>query len=416
VYSEISPDELINNIKINENLIQNVRAHFSVVLVEKNGYLEDVMDWGYEGGKEYLRGTENFLPNEMYEIENCTNLKMHTKETVKTETAFDGSKCYFYRKSSNEQNPIRSRGAVSPLNPSVFCYKLTPNILMGYDVKEFGRSSLAETIKQAESFSIKRDMETINDRSCYVIEINSAEIDPGSKIPWDAKVWIDPERGFRPQRIEKYFGGVKGNNKYKVLRQRTDILEMKQVDGIWFPIKGLRSWFKISDVTPPEGMSVEDFGKLPEEERRCLGKYDIKKEPLTRMVTVDYDTIRINKGIDEKEFKVTFPVGCAVFDEFIQSGYVVGGKDSITTPQNNPEIDLNKPDISDPSGKSSALSHDTVTATQQQNPVPSKKEVLTDSENKLWMFDVKFMFIFLTLLVLTSMVIVFLLKHKRRSD
>jgi hypothetical protein len=284
------------------------------------------LDWGYEGGKEYCYGTVNYLPNEIYGIEDCTNLELRTKATVQVKTAFDGSKCYFYRKSSNERNPMRSRGAISPLDSGVFCYKITPNILMGYDVKELGRSSLSEAILQAESFSVREEMEEINGHSCYVIEISSVEIDPADNEPWHAKVWIDPERGFRPLRIERCYG--EGPNKYKILRNRTDILELQQVDGVWFPTKGQRSWYKLRNVIPPNGMSSEEFSKLHPKEQRSIGKIELKKSPNTRLATVEYDTIKINQGIDPEKFRVKFPLGCAVFDNFLQAGYVVGESDA----------------------------------------------------------------------------------------
>lgn len=412
VYSNISPEALINHVQHSEALIQNVKADLSIVLVEKNNYLEDTLNWGYEDGKEYFRGTVNYLPNEVYETEDCTSLKLHTKETVQIKTAFDGEKCFFYRKSSNERNPERSRGAIAPLNPSVFSYKITPNVLMGYDVKEFGRSSLAEAITQAESFHVKEAMEQVNGRLCYVIEIDSVEIDPSSKVPWDAKVWIDPERGFRPVRIEKYLGGVEGDNKYKVLRQRTDVLEMRQVDGIWFPIKGQRAWFTISEVTPPAGMSRKEFDDLSDQERRRVGTYELKKSPTTRLVTVDFDTIRINQGIEEQEFRVQFPLGCSVYDEFLQSGYVVGRSESIDILERGSENDLIKTDIPE-TGAGRSSSEIAVLNEQQQDAVPDKEE--DDSPGimrGLWRFDSKGALI--SMIVLVLIIAAVLIVHKQR--
>ena len=52
--------------------------------------------------------------------------------------------------------------------------------------------------------NISKEMEIISGHPCYIIEITSVEIDPGTHHPWDAKVWVDPIRGFRPLKIEKY--------------------------------------------------------------------------------------------------------------------------------------------------------------------------------------------------------------------
>ena len=309
-----------------ERKIRDVQAHFSAVHLEKE-FLSYEYDWGNQGGKEFMRGRENYT-----QTMNPDDTKVYNR--VDTETAFDGEKTYFWRHDLAHKELGRpSRGAVSPLEGSVFKYVLTPNVLMGFSIHEKGRLSCGEAIAQADSYSVCDQLEIIDGHPCYVVEVRGVERDPEvSDLVWDARVWLDSERDLRPLKVESYYGGVEGKNKFAILHKRIDAIKLKKINGIWFPVEGVGWNFAIESVEPPSGISREEFSALPTAEQRRLGTFKIMKEPYTRKVEVDPNSIKINDGLEAEKFTVKFPLGCRVYDEFTQTSYVVGGKDEITEP------------------------------------------------------------------------------------
>jgi hypothetical protein len=302
-----------------ERAIQNVQCSFSAVVLEKH-FLNYEYAWGYEAGKEFMRGKEYYTQT----TDPADNVVVRT---TNVETAFDGERSYFLRHDWDHiQAGLPSRGGVRAFDGSAFTEIITPHVLMGYFAREKGRLSCGEAIRQAEAYSLKPQMETIDGHLCYVLEALGVEYDP--EVPtlgWDFRVWIDPQRGFRPLQAEKYVA-IEGENRWKVLNQRVDSIVLKDIGGTWFPVAGTSHHFGVKSLSPPPGMSRDEFDALPPGKRAQEGVFELEDARLTRRVQVDPESVRINKGIPPESFVVTFPLGCRVYDEFIQSGYVVGGK------------------------------------------------------------------------------------------
>ena len=321
----ISAGEVLAKLIESEREIKDVQAHFSAILIENNFPFYEY-DWGYEGGKEFMRGIEN--ATETMEIDDN---KIYC--TTNTETAFDGEKTYFWRHDLDHiEAGLPSRGAVAPLDGSVFKLVITPNVLLGFCAHEKGRLSCGEAIAQADSYSVNPEIELVDGHPCYVIEALGVEYDPElPTLSWDVKVWIDYQRDFRPLKIEKYWG-IEGRNRWKVLNQRVDNIRLEKVDGIWFPVEGISSHFTIKETKLPEGMTDAEFIALSPEERQQQAIFEIEKSPPACNVKIDPNSIEINKGIPPEKFTIQFPHGCRVYDEFAQIGYIVGAEEEVSLP------------------------------------------------------------------------------------
>ena len=315
----LSASEVLAKLLENENGIKDVQASFSGVIIERN-FLNYQYEWGYAGGKEFLRGAEYYTATE-----EPTDNTVH--RTTNIATTFDGERMYFWRHDLDHiAAGLPSRGAVRSLDGSAFKDVVTPNVLMGFFAHEKGRLSCGEAISQAKSYSLNREMQTIDGHACYVVEALGVEYDP--EVPtmgWDVKVWIDPQRGFRPLKIEKYHA-IEGQNRWVALNQRVDNIVLREIDGTWFPVEGISRFFRVKNLDPPPGMSLNEFDALSPEERTRIGVFEIVSSPLARIIQVDPASVKINSGIPQESFVVKFPVGCRVYDEFAQTGYVVGGK------------------------------------------------------------------------------------------
>lgn len=312
-----SAEELINNIIASERQIKDVQLHMTCTIPDANNKVFFDFDWGYEGGKEFYTGQKHLLNKPEFS-------DIPTVYTV-TKT-FDGEKSYMLRIDPREG--AYPSGMISSINPDEFRAIVTPTSLLGFDAKTMSRQSLGEAIAEAESVAVREELEKIDGHSCQVIEAVNVEVDPSTKESYDVRAWIDTERGFRPLKFEKC-RHVVGPNKWKVIFRSVYNIKLKQIDGIWFPVEGDRTTFSIRKVWPPEGMTQEQFDALSIEERRQVGVFTFEPMVPTRRLEIQADSIRINKGIQPERFKIKFPVGCRLWDEYTQMGYIVGGGDKL---------------------------------------------------------------------------------------
>jgi len=324
-----SPQMILQKLIASENKIKDIQANFSAIIVEKNNFPNYNFNWGYAGGKEFMRGRENYTKTEDVDdnkIDHSTRIEM----------SFNGEKMFTLRKDIKaSQAGLPSHGFIGHLDSSAFKAYLTPAVLLGFNLHEMGRLSLAEAIRQADSYSIEEQIETIDGHSCYVINVIGVECDPEvENLCWDAKVWLDYQRDFRPLRIEKY-QSIPGKNRWKALSKRIYQIKLRNFSGVWFPIEGVRTHFSVK-FKPPKDFTREDAKGLSLKNfRERVAQIELENLQLTRKMSVEPNNVRINKGIPAEEFEVKFPFGCRVFDEFIQAGYTVGAKDEITTPRLN---------------------------------------------------------------------------------
>jgi hypothetical protein len=312
---------VVRNLLEAEKKIEDVEAHFSAVLVEKNRFPNYEFDWGYSKGREFLNGSTNST-----ETEDPDDDKIYQHALL--HMTFDGNSMRTLRidpERSKSGYPAHAR--IGPLDSASFKDFLTPGVLLGFDIHESGRFTLGEAISQAKSFCVKEETELVDGRQCLVLEVIGVEFDPEVEyLGFDARVWIDAERGYRPMKIEKY-ESIPGENRWKALRKRIHGIRLECFDGVWFPIEGIRSHFS-ARFDFPRSMSKEEIEKAPITELRQRATIRIEPEPFTRHVKISPDTVKINNGIPMEKFQVEFPYGCRVWDEFLQVGYGVGSDES----------------------------------------------------------------------------------------
>ena len=301
-----------------EARIESLQAHLSIELPER-GFHESEMDWGYSLGREYLQGRRNYTKATTME-----DNKIHLR--VDKRTTFDGEKMYVFRRDveATEIANVAPRGSIKALAGSNFYHLLSPNILMGFGAHEKGRLTLGQTIKQADSYSVNREMEEVQGHMCYVVRALGVERDPVvPEISYDVKVWLDAKRDMRPLRFDKCYS-VEGKNRWKVINNRVDQIKLTKVNGIWLPIEGVRTYYKRT-LQAPEGMAREEFKKLSLSERRIKGTWIVQRNPATtRKVTIDPNTIKVNQEIPDSSFVIEFPARTKVWDDFLEKAYTVG--------------------------------------------------------------------------------------------
>ena len=307
---QVSAEELIAKIIESEKKIKDIRLQMTCTI----GALDRTFyeyDWGYEDTKEFLSGTTN-----------TKDSRTGAYRSVKVIRAFDGKREWLFR---NDPKSSRPNGGITKPNPN-FSFSggiMTFNTLLGFDAKELSRLSLGQAIAQAESVSVKEQVELIDGRPCYVIEAINLETDPSVHWAYDVRAWIDYQRDYRPLKFEKY-RSIPGKNRFKVVSRRVDNIKLEQIDGVWLPIEGTRTTFSTNDIDPPEGMTAARFGTLPSEQRLQLGVFKLTPMVPTRKLEIDVESIRLNKGISPEAFTIAFPKGCEVYDEFAGNRYIVG--------------------------------------------------------------------------------------------
>ena len=329
--------ELTDNIKDSERQIHDMQMHVDWYEPETNNKLV-IFDWGFENGKEFIEG---------YKWGGVDG----TTPTAKVKYAFDGDKQRNFRHNTGEE---RTTGGIYGLTPTTFSVYGTPKTLLGYAVAQNTPGTFGEILSKADSLKLK-EVESINGFVCSVIEAEG--IKDGSDI-YDIRAWIDTTRSFRPLKIEKY-DRIPEHVNWELLTQRIDNIILEKINGIWFPILGDCQDFD-TQYLPPERMSEAEFKKLfghlplPEQRKkqRCVNVPKLSK----RRIAIDANSIKINKGIEPEMFKVDFPTGCRVWDDFVQIGYEVGTiKDEILleplsreNPHSSNKNDKNSEAIADP--------------------------------------------------------------------
>lgn len=132
---------------------------------------------------------------------------------------------------------------------------------------------------------------TINGTDCVVAEYSyDSKVLGGTFLL--LRFWLDPSKDFLPVRMVRF--------RYdSTIREQYDISEYTNVEGVWLPVKGIRQGY----TRGKDGQNV-------------LGN--------TLTMEVDVSSIKINRGIPDDRFKLTFPQGTQVVDRIAGVAYIVG--------------------------------------------------------------------------------------------
>ncbi|MHC4714866.1 MAG: LolA-like protein, partial [Planctomycetota bacterium] len=203
----------------------------------------------------------------------------------------------------------------------------SPAVLLGQTLKE-GRYTLAELFREAREVTLRESPEEIDGAKCHVLDFDRmtpAMSADGREVPsrgW-VSVWIDPDRDYRPLRIESYI-----DNGGKQLSMVIDRIELERIEGAWLPVKGVKAGFKLQDVIE-NGYTREQVLAMPEEEGRKHVRFELVHSLPPKTITVK--SWKFDKEVDDGLFTIDFPEGAEVWDAFRRKRYTVGGAD-VTEP------------------------------------------------------------------------------------
>jgi len=315
-YQKYTSDEVLMKLMENEKKIINVEAHFQCLIPERNNHIFYEVNWGYDRGKEYLEGIWQKKSKQP------SGLSQPIKYDIwKQKYAFDGEKYSYRRQRPSDEGKREGSGRITTLKNEELKGYDTPYTLLGYNIKVEGRQTLGEAIRQAQSIDLREKMENIGGNLCYVVEVTGIQKNSYK----DVLIWIDPQRDFRPLKIEVYRRNEIIKWDKADLLARIENIILAKIEDTWFPVEGDVTFY-YKQLTKPENMTQVEFAGLPSAEQLKLGKYVLEPLTPTYRTVVEIASVRINKGINLEKFRVEFPLNYQVYDDFEQKGYWVGGK------------------------------------------------------------------------------------------
>jgi outer membrane lipoprotein-sorting protein len=296
--------ELIEKIKENEENIRSLELHYEeeVSQPKPGQYSQWGYDWGYQAGK-------------FYRVDRILVPRLSREDRH----ACDGETLYSLGRSETGEfsGGIGARGGWGRGFSLIFGWK----------------RSLSEILRDAQQVTVQKEPDEVDGHLCAVMQANGV-IDGAFRV-WDYRFWIDTQRGFQPLRVERDWGdpGNLGGREHP--EWRLDQIELKKIDGIWFPIKGVKRRF--GSKPAPGSKPQPDYCKI----KAMYGQKAVidasmkwwksvklvtYEEPAYDIISVDPNSVRINKGIDESKFTIKFPPGCEVEDDFRGSSFKVNDK------------------------------------------------------------------------------------------
>jgi hypothetical protein len=298
---------MIKEIAAHETSLENRRAKIKVSIPQR-GIVWYEADWRYSRGREYLGGTMQSLISDKGEPEEWISQKFAF--------AFDGR--VMTRYTSDPRKPRVFRGHICALMPDSLVGQPTLNSLLGWGIHTSGRLSVSQALSQAASVQEHDTKEVIDGHPCVVVD--AAGVGTG-EMQFDVRVWIDPERDYRVLRLEHYISDPEF--RWQRLYRRIDNIRLEKLNGTWIPVSGeFHSFTSLEE--PEEGYTKEQVIAMGVEEGRKHVRW--KLEPLMpmRLIEVAPESIVIGEEIPASEFRVTWPVGTTVWDDFVHVAYTVG--------------------------------------------------------------------------------------------
>ena len=310
-----TPTALLQRIVESEEEIRDWRVQAVLYTPEEEGRVKVYdYEWGYSFGREFRSGTVYRRPR-----------RYPRRQTM----AFDGDKVRSLYETpvtdpdgtrrppeAHEQGPFR--GSVDDIAPHHFRGMATPRVLLGDELGS-GFGTLGRALCGAGSVTVREEWGVVDGRRCVVLEVVRMRPSAGGGSN-DGLVWIDPERGYRALRYEKYVS-IEPPRRWKYILLRVDNVKLTLSDGIWFPTEGevqffglKRRWPSSSEphrAKPPK----EELAKLSFRERLARGYVEAESSPLSvgkRLLVLPPERIRLNQGIPDEAFGLTFPKGTPV--------------------------------------------------------------------------------------------------------
>ena len=283
-------------------------------------------EWGYSFGREFRSGVDCRL------VRRGRPRRYPVRKTM----AFDGDKVRLLAENMRTDPDGTRRslgtfgGSVKDITLHSFRGRATPKVLLGYELGS-GFETLGRALRGAESVTVREEWGVVDGHQCVVLEVVRMRPSADGKIN-DGLVWIDPERGYRALKYEKYVS-VEPPRRWRYLLLRVDNVKLTLSDGIWFPTEGevqffrlRRRWPSSSEPDRPKP-SKQELAELSFREQLALGYIEAESSPGKvgkRLLVIPAESLRLNQGVPDEAFRLTFPEGTYVADDRIQTSYVAG--------------------------------------------------------------------------------------------
>ena len=284
--------------KISDNakLVSTVEAVFVVTWVYELNHNDTVGMTSYEGTYRFEDGKAVFEGDSYAMTDDRKPTSWWSKK------AFDGE---IYRTLMRDGDTDRLSGTIQREVGTSIAADLSPHALLGRSVITEGSYTLPEVIEILDDVAVvKRDRE-IDGHWCVQVAGKAPVGIIGSQesLRLPVKLWLDPDRQYRPLRIEQYRDD-KAEKLHSVIENK-----LEHINGVWLPVAAEQKW----------------YGRID--------KDDTSDEP--QIGVIAHQRISVRKwrtppDIDDAVFTVQYPPGCAVWDDIRQIGFVVGREDKRT--------------------------------------------------------------------------------------
>ncbi|MCM8803092.1 MAG: hypothetical protein NC827_07275 [Candidatus Omnitrophica bacterium] len=284
---DISKKEFIlSGLKYHLSLIKDAHVRYT----SGSGNLVAEIEWKYKPGegREYM----NILMEEKSTGKKKilqVSLDYFLQKGTTVATFYEGSKLSDWIKKEGEilesENIWRfTNRSISKIPPSSLIWLLWPGVTI-------------EEVLSDPNAKIISEKEFVEGDECFVIYLpkfsrfasSEKELPEKWRYSGGYKIWIAKEKGFFPKKIE-IWSSNKINEPFVVFSS----IELKNFgENIWFPTK-------------------------------VIFFFPISKHP--KETVIEYRDIRINQGLEDKEFELTFEPGTEVYDERTGVSFMVPKK------------------------------------------------------------------------------------------
>jgi outer membrane lipoprotein-sorting protein len=250
---DVGLDYVITGIEYNISLVKDVKVDYLVEAQTGKDIAEHTCTWVSKGEKEYLE----------------TKMYVGGNLELRDEASFDGQKGMTLNHSGRNKS-----GVISAEKPSPIVDRFNPRSLYG----SVWHKDLITELKNGSVHLLPQ--ESVSGVPCYVLQGKADE--PGE---FYYKIWIDPDRGFRPLRIEWLVNS-------RLVARTSDITLSQVTKDIWFPTVVTREIF-------------DSKGNLYETDRMTV------------------NSISVNQGQPDDAFALKYESGTDVWDKIANVGYTL---------------------------------------------------------------------------------------------
>lgn len=262
----INKELLLKGVLYSQSLIKDAQCHYVFQRFLRDTWRTTLeMEWAYKPGKSFLKGkVYGYLEGKKELVEDIAYI-------------FNGVNGYSIGYENGKvigvtmQNRERVEKLFSKVPPEALFLRFWP---LGIELKQ---------ILSDPALKLLPDKENIEGSSCYVVHLESVTGTHNTKDGY--KIWLDPEKGFLPRRIEIY-----SSNKLTILLGPITLSNFG--NNLWFPTETKTTTFS------------------PEFPQGNIGR-------------VIYEDIRINQNLGDEKFTPVFESGTKIYDSALGISYTI---------------------------------------------------------------------------------------------